>query len=178
MPYRTETGSGENPESQRHISLQELYSKVAGLLPMSQLFSPLLERALRFAADRHRNQTRKATDIPYITHPISVAWILQRAGFDDEVLLAAALLAGAPALLAPAWARHRHRRAMLHALRQARDLAQSGDAMALYTHLERHAAQDAGAALRPARAALGTMLFSPGGQTSLKDIERLLPERT
>ena len=93
-------------------------------------------------------------------------------------LLAAALLAGAPALLAPAWARHRHRRAMLHALRQARDLAQSGDAMALYTHLERHAAQDACAALRPARAALGTMLFSPGGQTSLKDIERLLPERT
>ena len=56
------------------------------------LFSPLLERALRRAAEAHRHQVRKATDVPYITHPVQVAWILNRAGCDDENWLAAALL--------------------------------------------------------------------------------------
>jgi (p)ppGpp synthase/HD superfamily hydrolase len=55
-------------------------------------FSPLLERALRFAADAHRDQTRKGSDVPYITHPVQVAWILSRTGWNDECLLAAALL--------------------------------------------------------------------------------------
>jgi (p)ppGpp synthase/HD superfamily hydrolase len=59
---------------------------------MATLYSPLLERALRFAADQHRSQNRKASSTPYITHPMQVAWILERAGFNDESLLAAALL--------------------------------------------------------------------------------------
>ncbi len=56
------------------------------------LFSPLVERAWRLAARSHRDHTRKASDLPYITHPSSVALILSRAGFDDEKILAAALL--------------------------------------------------------------------------------------
>jgi (p)ppGpp synthase/HD superfamily hydrolase len=56
------------------------------------LFSVALERALRFATIAHQGQVRKATDVPYITHPVQVAWILQRVGFDDEALLQAALL--------------------------------------------------------------------------------------
>lgn len=56
------------------------------------LFSPVLERALRRAAVAHREQRRKGTDVPYITHPVQVAWILRQAGFTDEELLAAALL--------------------------------------------------------------------------------------
>lgn len=56
------------------------------------LFSPLLERALRRAAAAHCQQVRKATDVPYITHPVQVAWILCRAGCVDEDWLAAALL--------------------------------------------------------------------------------------
>ncbi|HVV99598.1 MAG TPA: HD domain-containing protein [Planctomycetaceae bacterium] len=47
---------------------------------------------MRVAARAHRNQHRKASDLPYITHPASVALILVRAGFTDEALLAAALL--------------------------------------------------------------------------------------
>src|SRR5262249_7510334 len=54
--------------------------------------SPLVERALRVAARAHRDQTRKGTDIPYLTDPAAVALILVRAGFDDEATLAAALL--------------------------------------------------------------------------------------
>ncbi len=61
--------------------------------PVSQtMHTPLIERALRMAADAHRSQFRKGTDIPYLTHPCAVAMILLQAGFTDDVLLSAALL--------------------------------------------------------------------------------------
>ena len=56
------------------------------------LFSPLIERAMRVAARAHRDQCRKATDVPYLSHPTAVALILSRVGFDDDFVLAAALL--------------------------------------------------------------------------------------
>lgn len=58
----------------------------------SPLYSPLVEKAFRVAADAHRNQTRKASALPYFQHPASVALILARAGFNDDELLAAAAL--------------------------------------------------------------------------------------
>lgn len=58
----------------------------------SPLITPLMERAWRVAAVAHARQKRKATDIPYLVHPAAVALILQRSGFSDERLLAAAVL--------------------------------------------------------------------------------------
>lgn len=58
----------------------------------STLYSPLVEKAIRVAAVAHRNQTRKSSDLPYFQHPASVALILARCGFDDDHLLAAAIL--------------------------------------------------------------------------------------
>lgn len=58
----------------------------------SSLLSPVVEKAIRFAATAHREQKRKGCDLPYIVHPAAVASILQQAGFDDENLLAAAWL--------------------------------------------------------------------------------------
>jgi len=55
-------------------------------------YSPLIDSALIFAARAHRNQSRKATDIPYIVHPVGVMLLLQDAGETDPHLLAAALL--------------------------------------------------------------------------------------
>ena len=51
-------------------------------------------KALRFAADKHRNQRRKSVEaLPYINHPIQVAEILWRvADVRDETLLVAAIL--------------------------------------------------------------------------------------
>lgn len=54
--------------------------------------SPLLERALRVAAVAHRSQHRKATAIPYIMHPFAVALILQRHGWGEDDVIAAAIL--------------------------------------------------------------------------------------
>ncbi|MGD9853440.1 MAG: HD domain-containing protein [Planctomycetaceae bacterium] len=55
-------------------------------------YGPLIERALRVAATHHQQQSRKGGAVPYITHPVAMALILQRFGFDDDELLAAALL--------------------------------------------------------------------------------------
>jgi (p)ppGpp synthase/HD superfamily hydrolase len=60
---------------------------------LTNVFSELIHRALQVAAREHRDQLRKGSaDIPYISHPTMVALLLQRAGFDDEVTLAAAIL--------------------------------------------------------------------------------------
>ncbi len=49
------------------------------------------ERALRLAASGHRDQVRKGTGVPYIEHPMAVALILDRSGFDEEVMIAGLL---------------------------------------------------------------------------------------
>jgi (p)ppGpp synthase/HD superfamily hydrolase len=50
-------------------------------------FHPDFARALAFATRLHASQTRKATDIPYISHLVSVAGIvLEYGGNRDEAI--------------------------------------------------------------------------------------------
>ncbi|MEZ6047521.1 MAG: HD domain-containing protein [Planctomycetaceae bacterium] len=57
------------------------------------IYSELIERALRLSARAHREQQRKASDLPYLMHPVAVTLILAQAGFEaEENILAAALL--------------------------------------------------------------------------------------
>ncbi len=49
------------------------------------------ERALRLAASGHRDQVRKGSGVPYIEHPLGVALILDRAGFEEDVVIAGLL---------------------------------------------------------------------------------------
>lgn len=50
-------------------------------------------QAARYAAERHKGQTRSDGKTPYISHPIAVAKILHREGkVDDSVIMVAALL--------------------------------------------------------------------------------------
>lgn len=51
----------------------------------------IIEKAINFAAKAHNGQTRKATDIPYITHPFAVGMLLQKANCTDEVIAAGIL---------------------------------------------------------------------------------------
>ncbi|MBW1682158.1 MAG: bifunctional (p)ppGpp synthetase/guanosine-3',5'-bis(diphosphate) 3'-pyrophosphohydrolase [Deltaproteobacteria bacterium] len=51
----------------------------------------LVEKALETAAIAHRDQVRKGTNIPYITHPCAVALILAAAGCGEEVVAAGLL---------------------------------------------------------------------------------------
>jgi (p)ppGpp synthase/HD superfamily hydrolase len=50
-----------------------------------------LERALRWAAYCHREQTRKGSRVPYVHHVMSVALILDRLGFEEDVVIAGLL---------------------------------------------------------------------------------------
>ena len=52
----------------------------------------MFTKASTFAAKAHAGQTRKATGMPYIIHPVSVVTILMDHGVMDEVTLTAAVL--------------------------------------------------------------------------------------
>src|SRR5919202_2146668 len=62
-------------------------------MPLS--YGEKFEEALLYAARLHRDQTRKGTDTPYVTHLLAVAAIVgENDGTEDEVV--AALLHDAP----------------------------------------------------------------------------------
>ncbi|AQQ54768.1 HD domain-containing protein [Planococcus lenghuensis] len=53
--------------------------------------SELIEKALQFAAVKHEGHHRKGTLIPYITHPVCVAFLLKEAKASEEVIAAGLL---------------------------------------------------------------------------------------
>lgn len=54
-------------------------------------FSDKFTQALSFAATLHNGQLRKGTQIPYISHLLSVSAIVMRNGGDEEQVIAALL---------------------------------------------------------------------------------------
>lgn len=50
-----------------------------------------IQKALNFAAKKHREQTRKSTDIPYIVHPAECMQILTEMGCSTEIIVAGIL---------------------------------------------------------------------------------------
>ena len=48
-------------------------------------------RAVRLASIAHKNQFRKGTKIPYITHPYSVGMLLAQTGCSEEAIIAGIL---------------------------------------------------------------------------------------
>src|SRR5205807_3243496 len=61
-----------------------------GTMPREWI-TPRLEQALRWSARCHEGQTRKGGHIPYFQHAAAVAMILDRAGFDEDVVVAGLL---------------------------------------------------------------------------------------
>jgi (p)ppGpp synthase/HD superfamily hydrolase len=54
-------------------------------------FSPRYDAALALAARAHREQLRKGTDLPYLTHVVHVSVILIRHGFGENLAIAGLL---------------------------------------------------------------------------------------
>jgi len=61
-----------------------------GTMP-TEFMTPRLEQAMRWAARCHDGQTRRSSVTPYFEHVAAVALILDRAGFDEEVVIAGLL---------------------------------------------------------------------------------------
>jgi len=60
--------------------------------PVESLLPDVVHQAISVAATAHRTQTRKASGLPYISHPAAVASILVQAGVSDPNMIAAAWL--------------------------------------------------------------------------------------
>jgi (p)ppGpp synthase/HD superfamily hydrolase len=52
---------------------------------------PRLQRAFRYAAEKHAGQTRKQTAVPYLSHLMAVASLVLEAGGDENMAIAALL---------------------------------------------------------------------------------------
>jgi (p)ppGpp synthase/HD superfamily hydrolase len=61
---------------------------VPALMPQQ---TPLIFRAIEFAAAAHAGQYRKGTPVPYIVHPLNAARMLLMAGCEEHVAAAAVL---------------------------------------------------------------------------------------
>ncbi len=48
-------------------------------------------KAAEFANEAHKHQKRKSTDLPYITHPLSVGLILSKFGAEEDEIIAGLL---------------------------------------------------------------------------------------
>lgn len=58
------------------------------------IYTPNIQKAIEFAIKVHEidmKQKRKGKDVPYITHPFTVALILAKAGAKEEVIIAGIL---------------------------------------------------------------------------------------
>jgi (p)ppGpp synthase/HD superfamily hydrolase len=62
-----------------------------GLTSAPFFFTSRLEEAFRFAAAGHHGQVRKLSGVPYLEHVVAVAWILDHAGFEEDVVVAGLL---------------------------------------------------------------------------------------
>ena len=60
-------------------------------VPRGPKLGPRLLRPFRFAAEKHKGQTRKASTIPYITHLMGVASLVLEAGGDEDLAIGALL---------------------------------------------------------------------------------------
>src|ERR1700685_4754689 len=52
---------------------------------------PRLQRAFRYAAEKHEGQTRKQTAVPYLSHLMAVASLVLEAGGAGDMAIAALL---------------------------------------------------------------------------------------
>ena len=50
-----------------------------------------IQKAVLFAAEKHKLQTRKGTDVPYIVHPLGVMEMLMNAGASTDAIIAGIL---------------------------------------------------------------------------------------
>lgn len=59
--------------------------------PTIMIYTHQIQKAISMAIKAHHGQTRKGTETPYVTHPLSVGLILARAGALEDVIIAGIL---------------------------------------------------------------------------------------
>lgn len=80
----------EDPLVNGYMSEECLYTFLEQYAEEHEL--PQTKRALPFAKEKHEGQTRKGEIIPYIYHPLLVAYHAISLGLDEDEIIAAAIL--------------------------------------------------------------------------------------
>ena len=75
----------------RNRQLERPFKGIRRLISCTPFMTSRLEQAIRFAAVGHQGQVRRSSGVPYVEHVVAVAWILDRAGFDEDVVIAGLL---------------------------------------------------------------------------------------
>ena len=55
------------------------------------LLNPKIQKAIYIATHQHKHQERKSSELPYIVHPFSVAWLLSEQTKDEDIIVAGLL---------------------------------------------------------------------------------------
>ena len=58
---------------------------------MKIMSTALIEKGIQFALSAHHGQTRKQSNTPYVVHPISVGFLLQKYGYNEKIITAGIL---------------------------------------------------------------------------------------
>jgi (p)ppGpp synthase/HD superfamily hydrolase len=69
----------------------EVHRDKPGKLLKPPHLGPRLQRAFRYAAEKHAGQTRKQSAVPYLSHLMAVASLVLEAGGDEDMAIAALL---------------------------------------------------------------------------------------
>ncbi|MBD3855302.1 MAG: bifunctional (p)ppGpp synthetase/guanosine-3',5'-bis(diphosphate) 3'-pyrophosphohydrolase [Acidobacteria bacterium] len=67
------------------VRIEDILNRMERYRP--ELDEDLLRHAYVFAANRHQGQIRRSGE-PYLTHPLTVAWILADMELDEETVAA------------------------------------------------------------------------------------------
>jgi GTP pyrophosphokinase len=76
------------PRTEVKIRIEDILNRMEQYRP--DLDEDLLRHAYVFAANRHQGQIRRSGE-PYLTHPLTVAWILADMELDEETVAAGLL---------------------------------------------------------------------------------------
>lgn len=90
---RSHTGNAFNVvhylESRRYIPLNDLRTKIIRAYYPEETKANTLAEAIEFAVMLHKGQTRKTTNIPYVSHLLAVcSLVMENGGTDDEIVAA------------------------------------------------------------------------------------------
>lgn len=58
---------------------------------MAEIDTGIIDKAVRFAVEKHAGSSRKGTDVPYIVHPMEAAAVVAGITADQELIAAAVL---------------------------------------------------------------------------------------
>ncbi|HMB46137.1 MAG TPA: hypothetical protein VKL21_09970 [Candidatus Methanoperedens sp.] len=67
----------ENGQTNAYVAMKKIYwNNMSDKKIIPVKLTPIIQKAINIASEKHLGQKRKADGLPYIVHPFAVAWLL------------------------------------------------------------------------------------------------------